>query len=142
MAKYKLDHGRDLSGPTELRIHGIGGAPPESLLDDEVFIVAGNETSGFYRVDRAIADREERKRSMEAYSWGGLTSGGTFFQKLRKSLWIVLLPYALVNASGWMLTAPPARSKRGDGPVRRMRIGVGRVETRSVTLPGWRSSFV
>ncbi|MCP3976216.1 MAG: hypothetical protein GY720_17170, partial [bacterium] len=102
MGKYKVQRHRNLAEPTELRIHGVGGAAPESMLNDEAFLVAGNETSGFYRVD--AGNHDPVASHAEAYSWGGLTSGGGFLQTLRKSLWIVLLPYAMINAAGWMLT--------------------------------------
>lgn len=85
----------------ELRIHGVGGASPAYTLDDpDVFQTAGDEVSGFYR---GAADPTRK----EAYSWGGLTTGS--FTRL---LWILLLPFAIVNLAGFMFPEKtgPARS--------------------------------
>ena len=35
MGRYSVERERNLSGPTELRIHGVGGAAPESLIEAE-----------------------------------------------------------------------------------------------------------
>ncbi|MFC4007323.1 hypothetical protein ACFOY2_08825 [Nonomuraea purpurea] len=81
-----------LSGVTELRLHGVGGTSPQSLLDDlQPMQVAGDRIAGFYRT----ADREGRH--VEAYSWGGLTSGSAW-----RVLWLVLLPFALANLAARM----------------------------------------
>lgn len=82
----------DLSGVTELRLHGVGGATPEQLLGDLApQQVSGDRIAGFYRTADA------RGRHIEAYSWGGLTShSGT------RVLWVLLLPFALANLAGWM----------------------------------------
>ena len=68
----------------ELRVHGVSGTPPEALLGcpteflDEV---AGDKSAGFYRrqpwVDDAMSRGRPRawRKVLEAYSWGGLTSG-------------------------------------------------------------------
>lgn len=124
MGSYSVDRGRDLSGPTELRIHGVGGALPESLIEAEAVLVAGDETSGFYRAKHILRRRrgspghehrtqaDNRMAIREAYTWGGLTSGGGFLARLKKSVWVVLLPYSLLNSAGWM--APPVGDQRAD----------------------------
>lgn len=85
----------DLTGLTELRLHGVGGTTPEDLLaDDAPQHVSGDRIAGFYRT----ADLPDRH--VEAYSWGGLTSrSGT------RVLWLLLLPFALANVAGWMCTS-------------------------------------
>lgn len=83
----------DLAGVTELRVHGVGGTTPEQLLEDpHPYPVAGDERlSAFYRTQQG------GRWSLEAYSWGGLTSrSGT------RVLWILLLPFTLGNLAGWM----------------------------------------
>ncbi|MBY8870382.1 hypothetical protein K7640_00810 [Micromonospora sp. PLK6-60] len=81
-----------LAGVTELRLHGVGGTTPESLLaDDAPQLVSGDRVAGFYRT------ADTRGRHVEAYSWGGLTS-----RSASRVLWLLLLPFALVNVAGWM----------------------------------------
>jgi hypothetical protein len=91
-----------LTGPVELRVHGVGGTPPAQLLSDlSPDQVAGDKIAGFYRtVD------DEHGRHIEAYSWGGLTSRSSF-----RVLWILMLPFALSNLAGWMCQPSVARSK-------------------------------
>jgi hypothetical protein len=84
-----------LTGVTELRLHGVGGTPPEDLLEDAApQHVSGDRIAGFYRT----ADQDDRH--IEAYSWGGLTS-----RSGSRVLWLLLLPFALANVAGWMCTA-------------------------------------
>ncbi len=102
----------------------MGGAAPESLIEAEAVLVAGDETSGFYRAKHILrrgerndahehrTQADNRMAVREAYSWGGLTSGGGFLARLKKSLWVVLLPYSLVNVAGWM--APPVGETRAE----------------------------
>lgn len=82
---------------TELRVHGVGGETPESLLEVPITeLVAGDETAGFFQPPSWIATGRARK---EAYSWGGITSANRI-----RALWILLLPFALVNVAGWMFS--------------------------------------
>ncbi len=83
---------------TELRIHGVGGAGPESVLDVPYSdFVAGDPTAGFFARPTELPLGGPPRR-VEAYSWGGLTSRSRL-----RALWILLLPFALVNLGGWML---------------------------------------
>ncbi|GIM96627.1 hypothetical protein [Paractinoplanes toevensis] len=82
---------------TELRVHGVSGTPPESMLEQlGVRRVSGDASSGFYRrvwpAESAAGDNGTD--TLEAYSWGGLTSGA----KLR-ALWLLLIPFLLVNVA-------------------------------------------
>ncbi|WP_422771215.1 hypothetical protein ACN28C_32035 [Plantactinospora sp. WMMC1484] len=82
----------DLTGVTELRLHGVGGTTPEDLLGDAApQHVSGDRIAGFYRT----ADLPDRH--VEAYSWGGLTS-----RSGARVLWLLLFPFALANVAGWM----------------------------------------
>src|SRR3954454_13709639 len=81
-----------LDGLTEIRVHGVGGTSPESMLADlRPTRVAGDRVAGFYRTSDA------RARHREAYSWGGLTS-----RSPARALWAFLLPAMLANMAGWM----------------------------------------
>lgn len=91
----------DLSGVTELRLHGVGGTTPEDLLGDVApQRVSGNRIAGFYRT------ADVHGRHVEAYSWGGLTSRSGF-----RVLWLLLFPFALANVAGWMCTRRTHRSR-------------------------------
>lgn len=88
-----VNRGRE--GWTELRVHGVSGTPPESLLDHPgVERVAGDIQAGCYRRRWQIAPTEEDADGFrrEAYSWGGLTSGDG-----QRALWLLLLPFMLLN---------------------------------------------
>lgn len=92
----------------ELRVHGVSGTPPEALLaHPHVVQVAGDAYSRFFRPSDAhgapIAGTDGH--TLEAYHWGRFTSGSW-----RAALWLVLVPFGLVNAAQFML--PPARTGR------------------------------
>lgn len=93
-----------VAGPAlELLVHGVGGATPDGMLADPHPVrVLGDDTAGVYRrrqdldaEDSAQGDRREPLQ--EAYCWSGLTSGdGT------RALWLLLLPFMVVNLAHWM----------------------------------------
>ena len=84
----------------ELRVHGVGGTPPQDLLGEPrpggLVRVGGDGKSAFF-------GRVRDGRLVEGYAWGPLTSSG-----LVQPLWIFLLPFTLLNVAGWML---PPRAK-------------------------------
>lgn len=103
---YELrDPPRTEAASMELRVHGVGGTSPESILaTDDVVRVRGDDTAGFYRpADPPPSRAGSTPIDLEAYSWGGLTS-----RSATRALWVVLTPFALINVAGWML--PPAPS--------------------------------
>jgi hypothetical protein len=117
----------------ELRVHGVSGTPPAALLGMPVELIAevsGDNDAGFYQprvvladseflpqregepitddaglVDKQAAPSENWKRLLQAYSWGGLTSGPA-----SRALWLLFLPFILVNLAHWML--PPVVESR------------------------------
>ncbi|HEV8175334.1 MAG TPA: hypothetical protein VGP91_16975 [Actinoplanes sp.] len=82
---------------TELRVHGVSGTPPASMLGHpQVERVSGDADSGFYRrwwPAKSLAD-DDGDHVLEAYSWGGLTAGGR-----QRALWLLLVPFLLVNVA-------------------------------------------
>lgn len=89
-------HGRAPTRFTELRIHGVGNTPPDEIVGEPTVLVAGDDITSFHRGAPPESD-------VEAYSWGGLTSHGRL-----RALWVLLLPFALVNTAGWMRPPPGA----------------------------------
>ena len=90
----------------ELRIHGVSGTPPVDMLDSPlVRQVAGDEDGRFFRPVDAAGEQmcAEDGHIVEGYHWGPLTSG-----TWRQALWLVLVPFGLVNAAYFMLPAPRA----------------------------------
>lgn len=92
--------------PIELRVHGVSGTPPPDLLDRPLVIqVAGDRKAGFYR-PRLESERLDNGPDpltpvaggpgpeLEGYCWGGLTSGSP-----GRALWLLLLPFTLVNVA-------------------------------------------
>ncbi len=66
--------------------------------------VAGDEAAGFYRPQDAEGhpiDADGEGSPVEAYSWGGLTSGGKL-----PALWLLLTPFTLVNVAFFMAALP------------------------------------
>lgn len=95
-------------GVTEIRVHGVGGATPEAMLEQTgVQQAAGDTIAGFFR--GAVGPDG---RAVEAYSWGGLTA-----RSRSRAFWVLLLPFSLVNLAGWMVEpgsdADPERRSSG-----------------------------
>jgi len=94
-------------GFTELRVHGVSGPPPGNVLEFPaalVTMVDGNADSGFWRrwrVGGRPADVDvPDEHHLEAFCWGGLTSRASL-----QALWLLLLPFSMVNLAHWM--TPP-----------------------------------
>jgi hypothetical protein len=96
----------------ELLVHGVGGATPEKMLNDPRTVrITGDDTAAVYRrADDVAADTgpgDDRGRDApvpEAYVWSNLTSGnGT------RALWLLLLPFMVVNLAHWMRPAAGER---------------------------------
>ncbi len=91
----------------ELRVHGVHGTSPAAMLGvdgGDVGQVAGDGLTGIYRATGALPHRslDGTGVSVEAYSWGALTSGVQgFLGWVKRALWLLLLPFALVNLAYW-----------------------------------------
>jgi hypothetical protein len=78
----------------------VSGTPPNELLDRaEVRRVDQRGPTGFYRpadpAQELDHNGDQRPDAyLEGYAWGGLTSGA-----FSRALWLLLLPFALVNAA-------------------------------------------
>jgi hypothetical protein len=94
----------------ELRVHGVSGTPAEDMLDCPTEFLkqeAGDKYAGFYRCRPCEHDDPATggPAVKEAYSWGGLTSGSA-----TRALWLLFLPFILINLAHWML--PPSETGR------------------------------
>ncbi|MFF8839278.1 hypothetical protein [Streptomyces sp. NPDC015130] len=96
----------------ELLVHGVGGATPQSMLDDPRTVrVTGDATAAVYRRTEDLDAEKHPERYAagpvpEAYCWSNLTSGdGT------RALWLLLLPFMVANLAHWM--RPPAQGMPG-----------------------------
>lgn len=93
--------GQSVGAPVlELRIHGVGGAPPEQNLESpSTVLMSGDASAGFYRPwfpggSPAVG----QPTRLEAYCWGKLTYGAT-----SRAAWLLLIPFAVVNLAHWTL---------------------------------------
>jgi hypothetical protein len=70
--------------------------------------VAGDSWGRFFRpVDAEGTERQsEPLRTLEGYHWGKYTSGSSV-----KGLWLILIPFGLVNAAAFMVPHPPPGSR-------------------------------
>ncbi|HEV2778006.1 MAG TPA: hypothetical protein VGX25_01270 [Actinophytocola sp.] len=106
-----------LPGPdtrvVELRVHGIMGTMPETLVSAVAAVdVAGDGVGRIVRpADRLkrpapgpVLEAEGRSipRIVEGYVWRDMTSGGW-----SKAAWALLFPFALANVAHWMLPPMP-----------------------------------
>ncbi|MEU6065426.1 hypothetical protein ABZ864_13355 [Streptomyces sp. NPDC047082] len=95
----------------ELLVHGVGGTTPEEILGDPRTVrVTGDDTAAvFRRADDADAEAgpgDHRDGPVpEAYVWCNLTSGDG-----ARALWLLLLPFMVVNLAHWM--RPAARGRK------------------------------
>ena len=108
LASVQLAPAVDCTGVTELRVHGVGGTPPDAILGDLApEQVWGDQIAGFYRTSdhQASPGDDDVKRHVECYSWGGLTS-----RSKSRVLWLALLPFLLGNLAGWMCSAKTRES--------------------------------
>ncbi|HEY0451048.1 hypothetical protein [Actinophytocola sp.] len=98
----------------ELRVHGLMGTTPESLVSSVAAVdVAGDGVGRLVQpADRLLrpapgpmlrAEGQSVPRVVEGYVWGGMTSGGAV-----KAAWALLFPFSLANVAHWMLPPMPS----------------------------------
>src|SRR5687768_16562378 len=94
----------------ELRVHGVSGTPPDYMLSSaHTSQVAGDDRSRCFRPTDAYG-REERAPDghlLEAFHWGRWTSGSWM-----QGLWLLLVPFGILNSAQYMLPAPTSRAAR------------------------------
>ncbi|WP_435876819.1 hypothetical protein [Streptomyces achromogenes] len=111
----------------ELLVHGVGGTTPEKMLGDPRTVrIAGDDTAAVFRRAEDVEDTEDTEDTgearalgpapagrdprrgpvREAYVWCNLTSGDG-----SRALWLLLLPFMVVNLAHWMRPAAPGRPR-------------------------------
>ncbi|TXJ76301.1 hypothetical protein E2C11_21185 [Streptomyces lavendulae] len=94
----------------ELLVHGVGGTTPEEMLGDARTVrVTGDDTAAVFRRAEDVSPTGPASRGgpvREAYVWCNLTSGDA-----SRALWLLLLPFMVVNLAHWMRPAAPARPR-------------------------------
>jgi hypothetical protein len=95
----------------ELRVHGVGGAPATENLEAPACVqVAGDRSAGFYRAWYPGRPVDQATPRREAYCWGKLN-----YQAATRALWLLLLPFALLNVAHWALPESAAPALRPVG---------------------------
>lgn len=96
----------------ELLVHGVGGTTPQEMLDDPRTVrITGDDTAAVFRraddVDAEDRPDDQREQPVpEAYVWCNLTSGNS-----ARALWLLLLPFMVVNLAHWMRPATHDRTR-------------------------------
>jgi hypothetical protein len=93
----------------ELLVHGVGGTTPGKMLGDPRTVrVSGDDTAAvFRRAEDTGAGKGRRDGPVqEAYVWCNLTSGDS-----SRALWLLLLPFMVVNLAHWMRPAAAGRQR-------------------------------
>ncbi len=107
------DEHRSDRPPRQIRVHGVGGPQAARMLgvlhEEDTLSVPGRPPTPTRFVRRLPDD------GVEAYEWGALTTGSW-----AKALWVLYLPFTLINAAGWAHPAggPGARASQGPWPYR------------------------
>lgn len=105
-------NGSDIPAVIELRVHGVHGTPPSSMLgENHPRRIAGDDVARFFRRDEPVRtlrteEEEPKERTVEAFHWGRFTAGSP-----SRALWLVLIPFALVNLARYALLLPADRTK-------------------------------
>lgn len=89
-------------GMPELRVHGVSGTPPRNMLytdpvplpmPDGVHPESHTHVKVYRRPNAGDFGVDDH---VEAFHWGGLTSGS-----LLSAFWVLLLPFSMANVAGW-----------------------------------------
>ena len=119
----------DVERHCEVRIHGVSGTPPrDTLYTDPVSDSKSSAPTSVYK------RRETDLRfDTTAFRWANLTSGSK-----ATALWILLAPYAIANAAGWMAGWRQVPTKRAsDGsPASYVQFGQLGVRAAGLALTG------
>ncbi|MGY1809750.1 hypothetical protein ACI8AF_20480 [Blastococcus sp. SYSU D00669] len=94
----------------ELRVHGVSGTPPDYMLGSaHTAQVAGDDRSRCFRPtdSRGREVPAPDGHVLEAFHWGRWTSGSWV-----QGLWLLLIPFGILNAAHHTLPSGPGRPAR------------------------------
>lgn len=91
------------NGSIEIRIHGVGGSAGEAMLGSPRSPSATRSTTG----PGTCIWRRNDGTGVEAYDWGTLSSSSPV-----QALWVLLLPFTLVNVAGRLAPVGLARTSK------------------------------
>jgi hypothetical protein len=120
-------------GGRELRVHGVAGTPPESMLG--LRAVLDGSPGGAACVRRpgpdeiTLWDPPRIDPRLQAWSWSSLTSGRWY-----QAFYLLLLPFMIANLAGWMLPAGRPDAPGGPAPYRDLRLRWATLVVRLVGL--------
>jgi hypothetical protein len=86
----------------ELRVHGVAGGTPASLLQLAPRQVDRPATAGEGDAEIIEWCQPDPPPHLRAWSWGSLTSGRWYH-----AFYLLLLPFMLANLAGWMVVTEP-----------------------------------
>lgn len=113
--------------PRELRVHGVSGTPPRSILyTDPITLTPASQPTKIYQRPDVDPDFDS-----VAFHWANLTSGSRL-----TAFWILLSPFALANAAGWMAgwRRNPAPGQTSDKRGRRAEAGYTAVRAAGLAI--------
>jgi hypothetical protein len=102
--------GRISAVPIELRIHGASGTPADQMIGGPV-----EADARFPEEPSTVLLPVGGDGTLLAYRWASQTSGSA-----ASAMWLLLVPYMLINLAGWAL--PPASDRRHRLSVAALRI--------------------
>lgn len=99
----------------ELRVHGVAGTPPESMLGLAAVPLdpPADECGKPEEADITVYGPPDVATTTRAFSWSSMTSGSALM-----ALWILLLPYMLANVAGWAMVPLESSTTQAEGAVR------------------------
>ena len=93
---------------SELRVHGVSGTQPRDMLYTDPVVRDPLEPNERRYTDIHRVPPTDTEFDTQAFHWGGLTAGSRL-----TAFWILLSPFVLANAAGWMSTDRKNRFSHG-----------------------------
>ena len=102
---------------SELRVHGVSGTQPRDMLYTDPVLRDPLEPDERRYTDIHRLPPTDAEFDTQAFHWGGLTAGSRL-----TAFWILLSPFVLANAAGWM--SNDRKNRFGHGMIRAAGLGL------------------